>query len=71
MDAKRARRITESFSCINAFAVDSTEQGVCVHYLNNHAYFVRESCFWPFVFSLGRVNHEEGQIAEIEAELSA
>lgn len=71
MEAKRARRISESFSRINAFAVENTARGICVHYLNNHAYFVRETCFWPFAFSLGRVSHEEGQIAEIEAKLRA
>jgi len=70
MDVKRATKIAESFSRINSFAVEQTKRGVLVHYLGNHAYFVREACFWPFAFNLGRVGHEEGQIAEIEAKLS-
>ncbi len=71
MDAGRARKISEAFSRISAFAVENTTRGIHVHYLDNHAYFVREACFWPFAFNLGRVSHEEGQVAEIEAKLSA
>ena len=71
MDTNRARRISESFSRIHAFAVENTPRGICVHYQGNFAYFVREAYFWPFAFNLGRVSHEEGQIAEIEAELTA
>jgi len=70
MDAIRAQKISNAFSRINIFSVESTARGVCVHYLDNHAYFVREACFWPFAFNLGRVSHEERQIAEIEAELT-
>ncbi|MDQ6970197.1 MAG: hypothetical protein Q9M16_06795 [Mariprofundus sp.] len=71
MDANRARTISNAFARISVFAVENTPRGVCVHYLNNHAYFVREACFWAFAFNLGRVSHAEGQVAEIEAELSA
>lgn len=39
--------------------------------LDNRAYFAREACFWAFAFRLGYANHEEGQVAEIEAELLA
>ena len=70
MDAKRAREISNAFSRISIFAVEHTPRGVCVHYLGNHAYFVREACFWSFAFNLGRVNQEERQVAEIEAELT-
>ena len=70
MDAKRAQKIAESFSRINSFAVEQSKQGILVHYLGKHAYFVREACFWPFAFNLGRVSHEEGQVAEIEAKLT-
>ncbi|GAV20251.1 hypothetical protein MMIC_P1215 [Mariprofundus micogutta] len=71
MNAQRAQTIAKSFARINSFAVEHTRKGVLVHYLNNHAYFVREACFWAFAFNLGRIVHEEGQIAEIEAKLSA
>ncbi len=71
MDANRARTISNAFSRISVFSVENTARGVCVHYLGHHAYFVRESCFWTFAFNLGRVSHEEGQVAEIESELTA
>ncbi|MDQ6982348.1 MAG: hypothetical protein Q9M08_04995 [Mariprofundus sp.] len=71
MNAQRAQTIADSFSRISTFAVEQTKRGVLVHYLGKHAYFVREACFWPFAFNLGRVCHEEGQVAEIEAELTA
>lgn len=70
MNSSRAKTIADAFSRISSFAVESKEKGICVHYLNNHAYFVREACFWPFAFRLGYANHEEGQIAEIEAKLT-
>jgi len=71
MKASRARKITEAFSRIHSFAVESTSTGVCVCFQGCRAYFSHEACFWPFAFNLSRVGHEEGQVAEIEAELSA
>lgn len=47
----------------------SMQQGGRSWTIPERAYFVRESCFWPFAFHLGQVNHEEGQVAEIEAKL--
>lgn len=71
MDSTRARRISESLADISAFAVENTTEGLYIHYLGNHAFFAHEACFWPFAFNLARASHEEGQIAEIEAELFA
>ena len=71
MDSSRARKISESLAEISAFAVESTTQGVYIHYLGHHAFFAQESYFWPFVFNLARASHEEGKIAEIEALLAA
>ncbi|NWF35434.1 hypothetical protein [Mariprofundus sp. KV] len=71
MKSSRAKTIAASFSRISSFAVESAGKGICIHYLDNRAYFVREACFWAFAFRLGYANHEEGQIAEIEAELLA
>ncbi len=68
MNTYRARSIAEAFSPINSFAVQRLKKGVLVNYLNNHAYFEAEDKFWTFVFRLAQVNHEEGQVAEIEAE---
>ncbi len=56
---------------INSFGVHTAKQIVPVEYLNNHAYFETEDKFWAFVFKLAQVNHEEGQVAEIEAEFIA
>jgi len=67
MNTFRARKIAEAFSSINSFGVEMSEHGVLVNYLNNHAYFETEDKFWAFVFKLAQVNHEEGQVAEIEA----
>lgn len=63
----RARKIAEAFSPINSFGVQTSEHGILVNYLNNHAYFETEDKFWTFIYKLAQVNHEEGQIAEIEA----
>ncbi len=71
MNTFRARKIADAFSPINSFGVEMSEQGVLVNYLNNHAYFETEDKFWAFVFKLAQVNHEEGQVAEIEAEFIA
>lgn len=71
MKCSRAKTIAESFSCISSFAVQQTGRGIAVHYMGNKAYFVRETCFWSFAFRLAYAAHEEGQVAEIEAELIA
>ncbi len=71
MNTFRARKIAEAFSPINSFGVQTSNDGMLVNYLNNHAYFATEDKFWAFVFKLAQVNHEEGQVAEIEAELIA
>ena len=71
MNTIRAQQIAEAFSPINSFAVDSIDHGVQVDYLGHKAFFNHESCFWDFAFKLGQVNHEEGQVAEIEMKLYA
>ncbi|MDX8381518.1 MAG: hypothetical protein R8M14_05345 [Ghiorsea sp.] len=54
MNSFRAHRIAEAFSSINAFGVQTSEQGVLVHYLKSHAYFETEDKFWAFVFKLAK-----------------
>jgi len=71
MNTFRAHQIAQAFASIHSFGVQTSEKGVLVHYLNNHAYFETEDKFWVFVFKLAQVNHEEGQVAEIEAEFVA
>lgn len=65
MNMIRAHKIAEAFSPINSFAVDSIGSAVLVNYLGNKAYF------WTFAYNLGHVNHEEGQVVEIEQDLAA
>jgi len=71
MNTFRARKIAEAFSPINSFGVKTSARGVLVNYLNNHAYFETEDKFWAFTYKLAQVNHEEGSVAEIEAEFIA
>jgi len=71
MNTTRARKIADAFSPIHSFGVNSTLHGIQVHYLGHHAYFEKEESFWTFTFKLAQVNHEEGQIAEIESRFMA
>jgi len=71
MDTVRASIIANAFSQVSGFRVDRKADGVCVSYMGNKAYFIRESCFWPFVFNVARASHEEVPVAEIEARLTA
>lgn len=71
MDTVRAEKIANVFETSNGFQIENDNHGVSIIYLGNRAYFDDESHFWPFVFAVARANHEECEIAEIEAELRA
>ncbi len=71
MDIFRARQIADSFSNVATFQVESRTRGLLVSFMGKQAYFIREACFWPFVFKLAQAAHEEGTVAEIESELIA
>ncbi|MFQ5582277.1 MAG: hypothetical protein ACE5F3_06620 [Mariprofundaceae bacterium] len=71
MNTSRAKIIADAFSQVSSFCVDRKADGVCVSYLGNKAYFIREACFWPFIFNVARASHEEIPVAEIEAKLTA
>jgi len=71
MNAFRAKKIADSFSNTSSFHVESRTRGLMVSFMGSHAYFVREACFWPFVFKLAQAGHEEAVVAEIESELIA
>ncbi len=70
MNTVRAHKIADAFSAINSFSIDTAQHGIQVHYLNHRAFFEHEAQFWEFAFKLGQVNHEEGQVSEIESELT-
>lgn len=46
----RAHRIAASFSTSPSFRVRPFHHGLLVRYRNQTCYFVRESCFWAFVY---------------------
>jgi len=71
MDALRAERIADSFSGVTTFHVDRRNRGLLVSFMGNRAYFVREACFWSFVFKVALAGHEESAVAEIESEFIA
>ncbi|MCK5308660.1 MAG: hypothetical protein KAJ73_08620 [Zetaproteobacteria bacterium] len=68
MDAFRAKRIADSFSDMTTFHVENRTRGLLISFMGNRAYFVREACFWPFVFKVALAGHEESAVAEIESE---
>jgi len=50
MKDTRARRIAAKFISSASFRVRPFNQGLLVYYHRNTCYFVRESCFWAFVY---------------------
>jgi len=50
MNIQRARQIARQFAHIGELHVEEISGGLLVRYHGNSSYFVRESCFWPFVF---------------------
>lgn len=71
MNTFRAKRIADSFSNVTTLHVENSTRGLQVSFMGNRAYFVREACFWPFIFKLAQAAHEEAAVAEIESELVA
>jgi len=74
MNIQRAHRIAESFSGsgklhVNELTVEEISSGLLVRYQGHSCYFVRESCFWPFVFKAAGASLRE--VAEIELKLAA
>jgi len=67
----RAKQIADSFSDVATFHVENRTQGLLVSFMGKQAYFIREACFWPFIFKVAQAAHEESAVAEIESELIA
>ncbi|MDX8407708.1 MAG: hypothetical protein R8L58_04910 [Mariprofundaceae bacterium] len=50
MKDTRANRIAANFSGSSCFRVRPFNQGILVRYHQQTCYFVRESCFWAFIY---------------------
>jgi len=50
MDGTRARKIANRFTGNLNFMVRSFSGGLLVHYHHHTHYFVRETCFWSYVY---------------------
>lgn len=59
MTVQRARQISRAFSHVNEISVEELSGGLLVHHHENACYFVREACFWPFVFKVAGVAENE------------
>lgn len=69
MNIDRARQIARSFSHLGDLHVEELSGGLLVQHAGNSSYFVRESCFWPFVFKTA--GSSQGAVLEIETRLEA
>ncbi len=52
MEAGRAKQIASGFLKVNNCQVKEMDGGLLVQYHGETAYFVRESCFWPFIYRI-------------------
>jgi len=74
MNIQRARQIAMSFSGseakhVPALHVEEVSGGLLVRYQGHSSFFIRESCFWPFVSKVAGSSLRE--VAEIELKLAA
>lgn len=69
MDMQRARQIAQSFAHVAGLRVEERSGGLVVHHQGHASYFVRESCFWPFVFKAAAASRND--VIEIEMQLAA
>lgn len=68
MNAERARQIARSFSHLGELHVEELSGGLLVRHQGNSSYFVRESCFWPFVFKAAGASQAEVLLIESDLE---
>lgn len=69
MNIQRARQIASSFSQVRELQVEELSRGLLVRHQGHSTYFVRESCFWPFVFKVA--GDSRNDVAQIEMRLAA
>jgi len=54
---------------VNEISVEELSGGLLVHHHGKLRYFVREACFWPFVFRVA--GSAENEVSNIEVRLAA
>jgi len=54
---------------VNEISVKEFSGGLLVRHNGKTCYFVREACFWPFVFRV--TGGAENQVSDIEVRLAA
>ena len=69
MNVQRAQQISKAFSHVNEISVDEVSGGLLVRHSGKTCYFMREACFWPFVFRVA--GSAENQVSDIEVRLAA
>jgi len=61
-------RITRKRSS-NEISVEELSGGLLIHHHGKACYFVREACFWPFVFKVA--GFAENEVSDTEVRLAA
>jgi len=69
MNTRRAQKISRAFSHVSEISVEELSGGLLVRHHGKACYFVREACFWPFVFKVA--GPFENQVSAIEVRLAA
>lgn len=67
MNIQRARQIAQSFAHVSELHVELASRGLLVRHHGVTSYFVRESCFWPFVFKAAGASSAD--VLEIESRM--
>jgi len=68
MNSQRAQQIARSFSGVTELQVEPMSGGLLVRQHGHSCYFVREDCFWPFVFKTAAASRHD--VAEIESKMA-
>jgi len=68
MNYQRAQQIAKSFAGVAEMQVEQVSGGLLVQQHGHSSYFVREACFWPFVFKTAASSRHV--VAEIESRMA-
>jgi len=68
MNSQRAQQIARLFSSVAEMQVEQVSGGLLVRQHGHSSYFVREACFWPFVFKTAASSRHD--VAEIESRMA-
>ena len=68
MNIIRAQQIANLFSSVPELQVEEKSGGLLVQQHGHSCYFVREACFWPFVFKTAAASRHD--VAEIESKMA-